>query len=303
MAGGSGGAGGMAGLGGNGGAGAAGALGGAGAGGSGGTVKILSTATFGAFGAGIDATGGGAGGPGAGAGGNGRFIGGTWTDNHGQNILTMTNVTAVDSSREAPIMRNPFAGTFANTPMISPDVHGSASMIGGASAYGLLPSNLLNGDPMLAGLIARAPRGATAFMAVVPTGAGPVGFQNDIPGFDLLMLANFGDTAMTGAALNGVPLQTSTFEQRFADGGTTLLGGLDPGQLFATLIPAGGLTDEFFFDGLGRFGAVIDMGSGGVVYNGGAQDVPEPMAMGLFLLGLGFIGFARRPVRPAGMPA
>ena len=278
----------MGGQGASGGTGGNGALGTAGGGGAGGSVKILSTAAFSVLGGSVNTAGGAGGTPGT-DGGNGRTIIGTTVT--GPNAVALANTTAVNAGSEAPMRLNPYAG-FTYTPFIAPDLFGSQSMIGGANAYGLLPSNLLLTDPTLKALVDNAPSGATAFLDVVTTDLGPLGFRNEIANYRMMLFANFGSTPLIAPTLNGVALHTYGFANDGAFGGNNdwaTLSSLDPGQIFATLVPITGNPINYGFnDGQANYSAILDGNIVGVTYNAAVNDVPEPGTIGM--LGLGLVG-------------
>jgi hypothetical protein len=290
-----GGYGGAGGNGGPGGAGGAGGPGGGGAGGAGGAVKILGSVITGS--GGIDSSRG-AGGSVSNQGGNGRLIVGSLGSSGGS--PTVTNATSVADHFDVPIMSNPFVAGY-QTPLIAPDATGTTSMIGGASAYGLLPSSVL-GDPKLAALIAGHPAGSTAFLDLVPVG--PQGFAvnyepttiglEPVSGFEMLMLVSFGSMPLTDPMLNRQPLQTFGFANDVEFGGSglaTMLSSLGVDGVFATLVAdTNGPTPVSFFDGSNTWSANFD--GAGVLYNNGsfvntAVDEPAtPAVPGIGLLGL-----------------
>ncbi len=288
---------GVSGIGGNGsagGSGGTGGTGGAGGGGAGGTVLIAATSYFGFFGGGTDTSGGAGGAPNGNPGSVGRTVLGVSTPNGPLFNPFASNTTVVNAPSLAPTAFNPYAG--ANTPLIASDAQGDQSMMGGAGAYGLLPSNLLTGDSRLASLVANHPAGTTAFLSLTPSGMGPTGFQNDLPGYDILMLANFGDTPMLNPMLMGNPLYTFAFDDMtlFGGSGTAhVLTQLAPGEIYATLVPDFGAGLFQFNDGTGNFSQVLDASMGGGAFFNAAQ-VPEPASLAIFGLGVFGLGALRR---------
>jgi hypothetical protein len=202
----------------------------------------------------------------------------------------------VSAAGEAPTMANPFAGSA--TPLIAPGptAGGIHSVVGGASAYGLLDIPI-HADPALAAYIDGAPGGATAMLALHASGV--AGFDNTYPGYQMVTLTNFGDDPLFNPTLLGQPLVTYGWvdEPSFGGSGTpTVLTQLDPGWVYAALIPLGTSPAMFAFnDGVAEWNAMLNPGSG-VIYN--TANVPEPASLALFGSGLAALAWRRRVRQP-----
>ncbi len=197
--------------------------------------------------------------------------------------------TLVDGTSIAPTMTNPYAGGI-KTPLIAPDAASNESMSGGASAFGLLPSTVLQ-DPNLAADIANAPKGATAFITPLPVG--PTGFANDWLGYEVLLFVNFGTADLTDPTLMGQPLLSYGFadDPEFGGNGMAhLIGKLGSDEVFAALVPDFVTATRFTFnDGRQDWTGLLD--SFDVLYNGpDLVTAPEPGTPAL--LGAGLLGLA-----------
>ena len=309
--------GGAGGYGTSGGNGGASGYGSAGAGGAGGSVMFVGTAMASPVGY-VDTSGGVGVATGLG-GGNGRVLIGTAATYGVFTGLQVVNGARQDVSSQAPAMLNPYAS--AMTPLIAPDYYGGQSLTGGASAFGLMPANLLLTDAVLSGLASQAPAGQTTFLDLVTTDSGPAGFQNYLPGYDLLMLVNSGTQALNNVTLMGVPLYMFGYAQNPSFGG---IGGyltipdLGAGEIFAALVPDPSTSATFsslaspagfalsfdqpsepdpgtfyYFSVGGRtFGGNLDPAVGGTLYFDAAA--PEPASWLVLAIGLLGLRLVRR---------
>jgi hypothetical protein len=225
---GTGGRGGNGSKGGNGGAGGDGGPGGRGGGGAGGTIRLMG-ASVDTSGMVADVSGGGGGAPGA----TGRVAILSDTGSF-KGAIIADAATALENYAGLRGI-NPHLSDFASTPLI-PD------LVGGAEVAGLL--NGINLGSFL-GVLTAAP--AEAHAAVMRLDVGPVGYDADFEGFDILLYFN----------LNGAPLRNPVlgvgaagYVSRLLDGGVAdlsafggsgpgILGELEPYGIYATLIPEG----------------------------------------------------------------
>lgn len=235
--GGEGGTGGVGGRGGDGGPGA-----GAG-GGAGGTIKLTGSVVA-ADGAAIDTRGGagaygGGGGVAGTAGGNGRFLFGSNTAGG----LPSAVLGAQKSTFSGTQGLNPFiTGGAIATPYI-PD------LVGGAELYGLF-HGLDASAADFAGLRAVAPTDAIG--ALMRLDIGPLGYDFDFTGFDMLLMLSMSDQPLYDPMLGIDPLESDpaftvdllqggwAANPLFGGTGPSPLGSLGPFGIYATLVPEGG---------------------------------------------------------------
>ncbi len=250
--GGDGGHGGAGGRGGQGGWGGKGAYGG---GGGGGTVKIFATAID-APGALIDVSGGGTGpGPSGNVGFPGRILLG---DNVVGPAIIGTLLGAAPETFAGPREANPFVGGSPSTPFI-------ADLIGGAEIYGLAP--VLPAD--VPGVIDDAPNGAIA--ALVRMDVGPAGFDDDYDGFDMILVINLAEQALSdpacGVGIAGfilLQIRGTAANPEFGGGGASVLSELAPADVWVTLIPDSAM--QFNLQADGQSATVADLAPGDALY-------------------------------------
>ena len=287
--GGTGGMGGAGGTGGNGGAGGAGGWGGAGSGGAGGTIKVVASVISGN--ANIETRGGDSGStvnPANGqiissgtSGLNGRFVLGRNTTDAWMGSLTdSTQVDVTDGigNNLGTRKMNPYVfGWSTQTPYV-PDLTDGADVMGVAG--------LSATDQDFAGVLAGAPTGALAALVRMDTGAGSM--AQNWAGFDMLYLVNLSDKPLelpylgVGAKGYAMSLMTGGWARDPLFGGNGLYGwlsALEPGQVYALLIP-GGITNFNMMAGGGNFTWQETLANGGAMYM-----IPEPASAMLLVLG------------------
>jgi hypothetical protein len=280
--GGNGGAGGYGGTGGN---------GGGGGGGSGGTVMLLGSVidTAGV----VVNTSGGSGA--AGAGGNGRFVVGSNTGfDVGASLITGSRVESYDGARNT----NPFIAGGVETPYIP-------HLSGGAEAYGVLAGmNVFS--PEIQPLLGTIPSNAAAELVRLPIG--PLGYNDDFKGYDMLLYVNLTNHALVNPRLGLDPSGSDeTFLKPLLEGGLThnpIFGGsgspvvmhsLGAFGVYATLVPEG---SNFFNAGFGGHsvgGFDLSHGAAARIFlDSHVNAIPEPSTYAMLLAGLGLLGFMVR---------
>lgn len=255
--GGDGGAGGRGGHGGNGGKGGDGGMGG---GGAGGTIKISGSVVVGAGQLSVDTSGGTGGVPGVNDGGNGRFV---LASNTATTGLNPTLTKAVRGDYAGPRKANPFVSGNPNTPYL-PDLQGDAE------AYGLLEGISAEDFPAVR---SGAPDGSPAALHRLdrlPDG-------HNFAGFDALLYLNLSGRSLPSPAMGAGEagfdheLFTGGFatDPAFGGSGPGTLSEIQPGEVYATLVPEG-TTEEFGFSynrsGVARSASAEALQSGETIY-------------------------------------
>ena len=229
--GGEGGTGGTGGIGGPGGSGASGGNGGVGGGGAGGTIKL---AAFNIEGAGvtIDTSGGSGGSPGSNDGGQGRFIlGQPFEKAFGGTVNGAVSQTFTFIPKEP----NPFIDGNPQTPYLP-------FLIGGPDIYGRVAGI----DPA----VVRAALGQVpnqTGLALLLTQKGLPGYEWDIPGYDMLLVINPSCRAqkLPSLEMGRINLVYKLLERgpvnqpAFGGSGPHGLAQLEPGEMYATMVPEG----------------------------------------------------------------
>ncbi|MCX7891791.1 MAG: Ig-like domain-containing protein [Burkholderiales bacterium] len=264
-----GGAGGAGATGGTGGTGGAGGAGGSGGAGSGGTVKLVGTVVT-SDGSLIDARGG----SGAIYYDLGRFVLGTnadpWQTFELIDPSSPTFYKAIGWWQffEGPKEANPFILT-GGTPVATPLLPG---LLGGASAYGVLTldaNELLDAD-----VFASAPQGAG--LAIIRADTGIPGFIEDLPGYDLILIANLTATTFDAPTFLAGGIGTkqallvggTAADPIFGDGTPDVLAHLGAHQVYALLVQES--TQQFSFattrNGVEFVASVETLADGAVLY-------------------------------------
>jgi hypothetical protein len=245
-------------------------------------------------GAQIGVTGGAGGGTGVttgASGGGGRFVlGRSTTQGLGGLSLSGELVEMADTGGRHLGTRemNPFVFGFATE---TPYIPGLAE---GAELFGL--TSRASTDADIASMLTQAPAGAKGALILMDTG--PAGLTQNWDGFDMLLLVNLTDTALTGPRLGagraGYLLDTLVggFARDPAFGGTGYdwLDELPAHGVYATLVPEGSTEFSMAFND-----ANIPCASANtLVYNQPVYDVvPEPATLSLLALG-GLMALRRR---------
>ncbi len=288
--------GGDGGVGGVGGSGGGGGRGGDGSGGAGGTIKLIGTYID--AGQGQLSTRRGPGGPLGNGGVDGRLVlGHAAVDSIDFAVTTGVSLVSQVGLRapydQVPRMDNPYVQ--GATPRIAPRVAGVSGLLGGASAYGLLPASVYS-DPQIAAAIAAAPAGATAMILRLPRG--PVGFDQLLDGFSVLLYINFGAAGglpqpklNAGGDVDPQPLATLGWAREMEFGGNGIplpLTSLTMGSVFAVLVEkdADRPGRYAFNDGTKTFYA--QLGDGEARYNVDLLPVPPAACLGYIDFGAGF---------------
>ena len=252
LLGGTGGTGGSGAAGGTGGSGGAGGAGGTGGGGAGGTIKLVGSVVNG-IGTEIHAEGG----AGGNAGALGRFVLG---QNAGffatQKLVSVTfnPFTGLQFNYEPTINARGGAaeqvdGPMGANPMIKPGVEAVATpyipgLEGGAAPFGLLQ---LDSRTVLNQAVFDAATQKGAPLALVRVDGGIGGLVDDFAGYDLLLFANLTDSQTFDDPMLGVGAQAFQHAlmlggwmrdgQFVTDGGLDPLAHLNPGEIYAMLVP------------------------------------------------------------------
>ena len=207
---------------------------GRGGGGAGGTIKIFASVLH-ADQATVDTSGG------SPNGGTGRYLIGSNTE-----VVVGAVTGAVQETFAGPREANPLIAGSPETPFIP-------NLLDGADIFGI--TTLTRGDITQ---LTNAPANAEA--ALLLLAAGPPGLDASFDGFDLLLLANLTNSALTlprlgvGQAGLLVPLQTggTASNPQFGGSGRQTLDALPGNAVYALLVPAGG----------GPFNAAVTASSG-----------------------------------------
>ncbi|MGE0482697.1 MAG: hypothetical protein AB7Q81_01010 [Gammaproteobacteria bacterium] len=286
---GGGGAGGRGGDGGTGGTGGTGGAGGTGGGGAGGTLRLVGSVVA-SSGTLLDASGG-----------NGATVGDDGWLVYGAN--SAAGYAGGHDGRFGEFLGHAETGLGDANPYLlgATATHTGyiPGLAGGAELFGLLDGmDALAAD--FDALRAAAPAGAVA--ALYRMGTGPAGYADDFLGFDLLVLVNLLDSALTDPYLgvdpagldhhSTLPLMLGGYLRDAPE----VLGALGPHALWATLIPEQGTTFNFrVTEGVFLGGASLEVG--GFAFVGA---VPVPGGIVLLASALAWLGLARRrPMRRA----
>lgn len=225
---GTGGAGGNGAQGGNGGSGINGAQGGNGGGGSGGTIKLFASVIQ-AGSVSVNTSGG----SGTNPGGDGRFIYACNTDQ----VFDGTIINAQAENFGGPKADNPFINGSGNQPVQTPII---PDLKTGAEIYGFL-NNINVQNSYFSSIKENAPANSAA--ALYRPTIGPEGYQDNYPGYNLLLLINLTNGSLQNPKL-GIDLDASSasFLKPIMEKGYTLNSALEIAavqayEVYVTLIP------------------------------------------------------------------
>ncbi|MBK1671466.1 hypothetical protein CKO28_26055, partial [Rhodovibrio sodomensis] len=244
-----------------------------------------------------DTTGGSGGTPG----GQGRLILGSNTPGGGPTVVGGTTSTFVGIRGD-----NPFVSGTDDTPYI-PD------LVGGADMFGLLDGIDAN-NPAFAALFGSAPSSAVG--ALLRVDVGPIGYDDDYFGFDMLLMLNLTGDDLLDPLLGVDPTGTDpAFVQSLLAGGfgtQSLFGGTGPTPLgmlggfdiYATLTPEGSSIFNASVQGARSLNG-IPLANGDIAYlqRRNPTAIPVPATFALLLLGLGALALGSRVRRPGSQPS
>jgi hypothetical protein len=200
-----------------------------------------------------------------------------------------TALGTTTSSFVGPRGDNPFIKGTDDTPFI-PD------LVGGADLFGLL-DGIEATNPAFAALFGAAPTSAVG--ALLRVDVGPIGYDDDYFGFDMLLMLNLTDRDLLDPMLGIDPAGTDgDFEQTLLTGGfatqsifggtgPTTLGSLGAFDVYGTLTPEG---DSIFNASVrgSRSLSGISLSNGEFAYlqRRTPTDIPVPATIVLLLFGL-----------------
>lgn len=151
-------------------------------------------------------------------------------------------VDAVAEHFAGPLASNPFVAQSPMTPRLPGSLADASGLRGQPEAYGLLDRSArqLFSDAFLA-------RAGAAAAVLVRVDLGPVGFDYDFPGYDLLLFANLTTDLSIDDARMGVGRAGYLHYLADSPDGMDVHLALAPGDVFATLIPSA--AESFAVDG------------------------------------------------------
>ena len=191
---------------------------------------------------------------------------------------------------DAAVSENPSIYGGVSTPYLPGLVAGAATggLIAGFSAF----------DPLFLGLFDERVTAGTFGVARVDSGFGPIDY--DFPGFDLFLLGNLSDSALTAPRLGIDPTETRRdFLAPLLASGSLTGAGLDtafldllaPGAVYATLVPESGTLFNVYTDQAAIAGLALGVGQS---YAATPARVPQPATGWLVAVGVVLLASRRR---------
>jgi hypothetical protein len=199
--------------------------------------------------------------------------------------------------------------TFSGTQGLNPFITGGAiatpyipDLVGGAELYGLF-HGLDASAADFAGLRAVAPTDAIG--ALMRLDIGPLGYDFDFTGFDMLLMLSMSDQPLYDPMLGIDPLESDpaftvdllqggwAANPLFGGTGPSPLGSLGPFGIYATLVPEGGTLFNAYVGGASPVSAHLSNGEF-VFLTGSPAPIPEPATLALSLCGLATLVSTRR---------